>query len=238
MGWLGQAPHASCAPLSDAQTQAHGQWNQECGSTNQPHRLSWFRLQRNPYHLVRQGIPGIQTPRQAVHRKKLAGLHEIPVEQAGTISPWLDGLLRYLGAVPWNPGNRRLDTAQNTAVLLETVALVPYQDSESSKAWYATWHCHPCGHEQKWPVGDVPKTCRPNRSDQPMPEGSRSTICQRTVGEDPLPGYGPVILSNRPVRTRMPGGVGAGGEKPPATRLGIAFPHLRERREKTWNRLW
>jgi len=36
-----------------------------------------------------------------------------------------------------------------------------------------------------------------------------------------LPGYGPVILSNRPVRTRMPGGVGTGGEKPPATRLGI-----------------
>ena len=34
-----------------------------------------------------------------------------------------------------------------------------------------------------------------------------------------LPGYGPVIFVNRPVRTRMPGGVGAGGEKPPATRL-------------------
>jgi hypothetical protein len=34
-----------------------------------------------------------------------------------------------------------------------------------------------------------------------------------------LPGYGPVISVNRPVRTRMPGGVGAGGENPPATRL-------------------
>jgi len=43
------------------------------------------------------------------------------------------------------------------------------------------------------------------------------------VGEASLPGYGPVILSNRPVRTRMPGGVGAGGEKPPATRLEIRF---------------
>ncbi len=39
------------------------------------------------------------------------------------------------------------------------------------------------------------------------------------MGEDPLPGYGPVTSTNRPVRTRMPGGVGAGGEKPPATRL-------------------
>ena len=43
------------------------------------------------------------------------------------------------------------------------------------------------------------------------------------VGEAPLPGYGPVILSNRRMRTRMYGGVGAGGEKPPATRLGSHF---------------
>ena len=28
-----------------------------------------------------------------------------------------------------------------------------------------------------------------------------------------------MISANRPVRTRMPGGVGAGGENPPATRL-------------------
>ena len=49
--------------------------------------------------------------------------------------------------------------------------------------------------------------------------GTRVDICQRTVGENSLPGYGPVILMNRPVRTRMRGGVGAGGEKPPATRL-------------------
>ena len=110
-------------------------------------------------------------------------------------------------------------------MLLETVALVPYQDQESSQAWYTARHCHPCGLEQKRPVGDVPKACRSNRFDQPMSEGSRVTICQRTVGEASLPGYGPVILSNRPVRTRMPGGVGAGGEKPPATRL-ASLSHL------------
>ena len=34
-----------------------------------------------------------------------------------------------------------------------------------------------------------------------------------------LPGYGPALLVKRPVRTRMQGVVGAGGEKPPATRL-------------------
>ena len=40
------------------------------------------------------------------------------------------------------------------------------------------------------------------------------------MGKHPLPGYGPVTHGNRLVRTRMPGGVGAGGEIPPATRLG------------------
>jgi hypothetical protein len=41
------------------------------------------------------------------------------------------------------------------------------------------------------------------------------------VGKHPLPGYGSVASGNRLVRTRMPGGVGAGGENPPATRLAI-----------------
>jgi len=34
-----------------------------------------------------------------------------------------------------------------------------------------------------------------------------------------LPGYSPALLVKRPVRTRMQGVVGAGGEKPPAIRL-------------------
>jgi hypothetical protein len=50
-------------------------------------------------------------------------------------------------------------------------------------------------------------------------QGSRFIICQRAVGEHSLPGYGPVDSVKRPVRTRMRGVVGAGGERPPATRL-------------------
>jgi hypothetical protein len=56
-----------------------------------------------------------------------------------------------------------------------------------------------------------------------MADGTRSCIYQRTVGENPVPGYGPVDSANRLVRTRMLGGVGAGGEKPPATRLEAIF---------------
>ena len=39
------------------------------------------------------------------------------------------------------------------------------------------------------------------------------------MGENSLSGYGPLGSGKRPVRTRMRGAVGAGGEKPPATRL-------------------
>ena len=52
-----------------------------------------------------------------------------------------------------------------------------------------------------------------------MDKRSRFDLSQRIVGEHSLPGYGPVSLVNRPVRTRMPGGVGAGGEIPPASAL-------------------
>jgi len=94
------------------------------------------------------------------------------------------------------------------------------QDSEPAETGCATWHIHQGRAESQRSVGHVPQTGRPARHDQPVVEGSRTRICQRTVGEASLPGYGPVTSSNRPVRTRMPGGEGRGGEKPPLTRLG------------------
>lgn len=36
-----------------------------------------------------------------------------------------------------------------------------------------------------------------------------------------LPGYGPALLVKRPVRTRMQGVVGAGGEKPSGYPIGL-----------------
>ena len=52
------------------------------------------------------------------------------------------------------------------------------------------------------------------------------------MGPNSLPGYGPVSQVNRPVRTRTPGGVGAGGEKPPATRLSRAYRSVLKRSPK------
>ncbi len=42
-------------------------------------------------------------------------------------------------------------------------------------------------------------------------------------GKHPLPGYGSVASGKRQVRTRMLSVVGAGGEKPPATRLASGY---------------
>jgi len=42
-----------------------------------------------------------------------------------------------------------------------------------------------------------------------------------------MSGYGPMISANRPVRTRMPGGVGAGGRNPPGYPIGkVQIMHL------------
>ena len=59
-----------------------------------------------------------------------------------------------------------------------------------------------------------------DRNDQQVACETGSIICQRSMGEYSLPDYGPVISLNRPVRTRMPGGVGRAGEKPALTRFG------------------
>ena len=78
---------------------------------------------------------------------------------------------------------------------------------------------HLCGNKPQRTVATIPDAGDANGHDQRLAQGSRASICQRAVGSHSLPGYGSVISVNRPVRTRMPGGVGAGGEKPPATRL-------------------
>jgi len=71
-----------------------------------------------------------------------------------------------------------------------------------------------------------PNNGNTNGNDEPVAKGTRVAVCQGTMGEHSLPGYGPVGFVKRPVRTRMPGVVGAGGEKPPATRLADSWLFL------------
>src|SRR5665647_896 len=98
--------------------------------------------------------------------------------------------------------------------------------AETSQAGNVAPCGHLCGHQPQRAVAIIPDAGNVNGNDQRLAQISRAYIRQRAVGKHPLPGYGPVISVNRPVRTRMPGGVGAGGEKPPATRLGKLIDHL------------
>jgi|GEM_PF-4785142 len=69
-------------------------------------------------------------------------------------------------------------------------------------------------------LASCPNPCHPDRYDHAngVTQRSRASICQRAVGENSLLPVCGIISVNRPLRTRMRGGVGAGGEKPPATR--------------------
>jgi len=113
-------------------------------------------------------------------------------------------------------------------VLLEAVAVLSYQGPRADKAR----HLPACGYlsrfEPERSLEISPYLGDPLGNDQPMAQGSRFAFCQRSMGTYPLPGYGSVALGNRLVRTRMPGGVGAGGEIPPATRLDKPGGHYRK----------
>ena len=67
-----------------------------------------------------------------------------------------------------------------------------------------------------WHLADRSYQCQPV---QCLSQRTMAYIDQNTVDQDPQSGHGP-ISANRLVRTRMPGGVGAGRKNPPATRLG------------------
>ena len=94
---------------------------------------------------------------------------------------------------------------------MEHVMEVPNPNEHLLERIYPFGCCHISRYEPKRPVETGANVCNANRHDQSMVKETGSHICQRTVGEHSLSGYGPIAYMNRPVRTRMPGGVGAGG---------------------------
>jgi len=120
-------------------------------------------------------------------------------------------------------------------VLLQTVAQGKNQSAGASQAGNVAPYGHLSGNKPQRAVATIPDTGNANGHDQRLAQGSRASVCQRAVGSHSPPGYGPVISVNRPVRTRMPGGVGAGGEKPPATRLdAIYWGHISNSADDCW----
>ena len=127
---------------------------------------------------------------------------------------------RDFGILQTDSRNRPVAETAFADVLLQTVAQGKNQSAGASQAGNVAPCGHLCGHKPQRAVATIPDAGNANGDDQRLAQGSRASVCQRAVGSHSLPGYGPVISVNRPVRTRMPGGVGAGGENPPATRLG------------------
>ena len=99
-------------------------------------------------------------------------------------------------------------------VLLQTVAQGKNQSAGASQAGNVAPYGHLSGNKPQRAVATIPDTGNANGHDQRLAQGSRASVCQRAVGSHSPPGYGPVISVNRPERTRMPGGVGAGEKTP------------------------
>ena len=165
----------------------------------------------------------IQAKGQGTDWQVLVCLHGLSVSEACRIPPRLDELLRNIGILQADSRNRPLAEKAVAHVLLQTVALGKNQGAGTSQIGNVASCSHLSGHQPQRAMAPFSDVGNANGHDQQMAQGSRAAICQRAVGSHSLPGYGPVISVNRPVRTRMPGGVGAGGEKPPATRLAVFF---------------
>ena len=189
------------------------------GTAATSHRFLKRPLYGHQDPLVGQGFCAFQTAHQGINRTELGCLHGVSNVQAGRVPARLDGIFRAIGAVSSRTRTRPLAAPQGAYVLLETVALLSYQGSRAHQARHLLACCYLGWIEPERPLEIIPYLGDPFGHDQSMAQGSRFAFYQRFMGKHPLPGYGSVASGNRLVRTRMLGGVGAGGEIPPATRL-------------------
>ena len=153
----------------------------------------------------------IQAKGQRTDRQVLVRFHGLSVSQTCRIPAGLDELLRNIGILQADSRDRPLAEKAIAHVLLQTVAPGKNQGAGTPQTGNVASCSHVSGHQPQRTMALIPDFGNANGHDQHMAQGSRASICQRTVGEPSLPGYSPVISVNRPVRTRMPGGVGAGG---------------------------
>ena len=93
-------------------------------------------------------------------------------------------------------------------------------------------HGHLCGNKLQRAMAVIPYAGNAVGDDQQVAQGSRTSICQRAVGAHSLPGYGPVISVNRPVRLPAAGRdpharwCGDWGRKAPGYPIGLFFDFL------------
>ncbi len=230
----GRAGDAKRSTLSQAYPQAPGQPGKEPGGAYRSSYLPWLHLPRGQHPLDRQSLPGIQASCQGAHMPKLVRLNGLPVPEARTVSARLGELLRdrrllyrpISGTDHWIRRRVRMcywkQWRQPRTKVRELFRLGTSLSASISVAMNRKRTLTPGSHPRY-----------PDRYNQQVAQGSGAFVCQRAVGQHPLPGSGLVDSVNRPVRTRMRGGVGAGGEKPPATRLGLLLVKYRVKHSRS-----
>jgi len=86
---------------------------------------------------------------------------------------------RDFGILRTDNRNRPLAPAQDSAMLLKTVAIPPNQNPRTAQTWRAAICCGAGLHEQQRPLADVPFIGDYIGVDQSILEGSGTCVCQR-----------------------------------------------------------
>ena len=79
--------------------------------------------------MEREILPGIQAADTSADWKELVRFYGVPLQEVSGICAGLDELLRDIRVLSAYSGDRRMAPAQNTDVLLETVAVRPYHSA-------------------------------------------------------------------------------------------------------------
>ena len=161
----------------------------------------------------------LQAPGQGTHGKKLGCFHGVPAAQTGAIPAGLGGVLWHQPILPAGPGTGRVDQAAHPHVLLETVALDAHEDQEFAELGREPEDGDPAWRQQQKLLAHGENPGDAAGATQRVVEGARAGQREGPVVQGPgLHGVGERKTSSseptwlfRPLRTRIVGGVGAGG---------------------------
>lgn len=130
----------------------------------------------------------------------------------------MDGILRHQPVLPPGPRTGRVDQTAHAHVLLETVAMGAHEDQEFAGVGRELEVGNTTRSQQQQLLADVQNPSDQPSSFQRVAKGARFTQCERPVVQGPgLHGkenedfVERANLLNRPLRTRMVGGVGGDG---------------------------
>jgi len=152
----------------------------------------------------------VHYPHPPTHRPELGCVDGVSAVQARRVPEGLGRLFRHLAVFPSGARHRRLDPPPSPHVLLEAVALCADQGATPVGVGHLQTSGAPHRHQQQKRLAAVEDTGDPQRDDQRRVEATGIDQLSRPLDKGAglrLIFVGVRVL-NRPVRTRMLGGVG------------------------------